>query len=130
MARESATILIADDDPQILAMVALRLGKKGYRVLEARDGGEALRLARAEHPDVVVLDVMMPNLNGWEVARALRSEADLKSIGIVMLTAIGERINELTSPLYGADDYVDKPFSFEDLENKVQSVLEKRRASR
>ncbi len=124
----TATVLVADDDPQILAMVAMRLGNRGYRVLEARDGTEALKLARNERPDLVVLDVMMPNMNGWEVARALRGDAALKSMGIVMLTAIGERINELTSPLYGADDFIDKPFSFEDLEKKVQAVIEKRRS--
>ena len=121
------TILVADDDPQILSMVAMRLGSKGYKVLEARDGAEAMRLARAERPDLVVLDVMMPQMNGWEVARALRQDPQLREVGIVMLTAIGEHINELTSPLYGADEYIDKPFDFTDLEKKVAQVIAKRR---
>ena len=121
------TILVADDDPQILSMVAMRLGSRGYKVLEARDGAEAMKLAHAERPDLVVLDVMMPQMNGWEVARALRQDPGLKEVGIVMLTAIGEHINELTSPLYGADEYIDKPFDFNDLEQKVASVLKKRR---
>jgi DNA-binding response OmpR family regulator len=121
------TVLVADDDPQILSMVAMRLGSRGYKVLEARDGAEAMKLAKAERPDLVVLDVMMPQMNGWEVARALRQDPVLKDVGIVMLTAIGEHINELTSPLYGADEYIDKPFDFTDLEKKVASVMTKRR---
>jgi DNA-binding response OmpR family regulator len=121
------TILVADDDPQILSMVAMRLGSRGYTVLEARDGAEAMKMARDERPDLVVLDVMMPQMNGWEVARALRQDPQLRGVGIVMLTAIGEHINELTSPLYGADEYIDKPFDFNDLEKKVAQVIEKRR---
>src|SRR5262245_9196373 len=123
----AGTILVADDDPQILSMVAMRLGSRGYKVLEARDGAEAMKMAREETPDLVVLDVMMPNMNGWEVARALRQDPQLRDVGIVMLTAIGEHINELTSPLYGADEYIDKPFDFSDLEQKVALVLKKRR---
>jgi DNA-binding response OmpR family regulator len=120
------TVLIADDDPQILAMVSLRLSNAGYRVLQARDGSEALNVARHELPDVVVLDVMMPHVNGWEVAKALRGDASLANTAIVMLTAIGERINELTSPLQGADEYVDKPFEFKELEDKIESALKRR----
>ena len=124
-----ATILIADDDPQILSMLSVRLSSRGHLVLEARDGLEALHLAESNHPDLVVLDVMMPQMNGWEVAKALRSHLDAKlnQIGIVMLTAIGAHINELTSPLYGADEYVDKPFDFNDLDRKIQLVLERRK---
>jgi DNA-binding response OmpR family regulator len=122
------TVLVADDDPQILSMVAMRLGSRGYKVIEARDGAEAMKLCRAERPDLVVLDVMMPQMNGWEVARALRQDPVLKEVGIVMLTAIGEHINELTSPLYGADEYIDKPFDFTDLEKKVASVMAKRKS--
>ena len=120
------TILIADDDPQILTMLGIRLAKKGYHVLEASDGLQTLKQAREHHPDLVLLDVMMPGKNGWEVAKELRSDDDLKGIGIVMLTAIGEKVNELTSPLYGADAYVDKPFDFADLEKKIKTILDER----
>ena len=120
-------ILIADDDPQILTMLGIRLAKKGYTVLEASDGLQTLAQARQHHPDLVLLDVMMPGKNGWEVAKELRADEELHNIGIVMLTAIGEKVNELTSPLYGADEYIDKPFDFNDLEAKVASVLKKRR---
>jgi DNA-binding response OmpR family regulator len=120
------TILIADDDPQILTMLGIRLAKKGYDILEASDGLQTLKQAREHHPDLVLLDVMMPGKNGWEVAKELRADDDLKNIGIVMLTAIGEKVNELTSPLYGADAYVDKPFDFNDLEKKIKTILEER----
>ena len=123
---KSHTILVADDDPEILGMLSLRLQKRGYKVLEAADGDRALEEARTRKPDLIVLDVMMPGRNGWEVARVLRQEEATKDVGIIMLTAIGEKMNEMTSPLYGADDYLDKPFVFGDLDRKVKGVLEKR----
>jgi len=119
-------LLIADDDPEILTMLSLRLSKKGYDVIEAADGVQTLRQAREKQPDLVILDVMMPGKNGWEVARELRSDPNLRNVGIVMLTAIGEKVNELTSPLYGADEYIDKPFDFGDLEARLKKVLEAR----
>ena len=88
-----------------------------------------MRFASSAHekqPDVLILDVMMPGKNGWEVTRELRADAALANVAIVMLTAIGERVNEMTSPLYGADAYVDKPFDFADLENKIKKVLDER----
>ena len=80
-------ILIADDDPEILTMLGIRLSKKGYQVLEAVDGNQTLNLARKHHPDLVLLDVMMPGKNGWEVAKELRSDNEFSNLGIVMLTA-------------------------------------------
>src|SRR5438105_15931742 len=121
-------ILIADDDPEILSMLSLRFSKKGYEVVEAADGMQTLRQARERRPDVLLLDVMMPGKNGWEVARELRADEELHNVGIIMLTAIGEKINEMTSPLYGVDEYVDKPFEFADLEARVKRVIEKRRS--
>lgn len=111
-------------------MLSLRLGKKGYEVVEAADGVQTLRMAREKMPDLVVLDVMMPRKNGWEVARELRADPQLHDVGIVMLTAIGEKINEMTSPLYGADEYVDKPFDFADLESRIRRVLEAKKESK
>ena len=119
-------ILIADDDPELLSMLSMRYAKHGYVVIEAQDGLQTLEKARAERPDLIILDVMMPGKNGWEVAKELRHDPETKEIGILMLTAIGERMNEMTSPLYGADDYLDKPFVFGDLDRKVKAVLEKR----
>jgi DNA-binding response OmpR family regulator len=126
MSTKKPVILIADDDPEILTMLGIRLSKKGYQVLEAVDGNQTLNLARKHHPDLVLLDVMMPGKNGWEVAKELRADEQFSNVGIVMLTAIGEKVNEMTSPLYGADAYVDKPFDFSDLEKKIKDVLSER----
>ena len=126
MSTKKPIILIADDDPEILTLLGIRLSKKGYQVIDAQDGNVAVEKAKKERPDLVLLDVMMPGKNGWEVAKALREDPDLAEVGIVMLTAIGERVNEMTSPLYGADDFVDKPFDFADLEKKIRAVLDKR----
>jgi CheY-like chemotaxis protein len=119
-------ILVADDDPEILTLLSMRLKSRGYEVLEASDGEKALEQAREQSPDLVLLDVMMPQKNGWEVARELKQDPKTKEIGIVILTAIGEKMNELTSPLYGADAYVDKPFEFDKLEKTIAKVLAKR----
>jgi DNA-binding response OmpR family regulator len=127
MSQKKPTILVADDDPQILTMLGIRLSKRGYEIIEAADGLQTLSKAREHKPDVVLLDVMMPGKNGWEVAKELRADEELKNVGIVMLTAIGERVNEMTSPLYGADDFVDKPFDFEALEKKIKKVIQDRK---
>ena len=120
----AATILIADDDPEILGMLSLRLGKRGYRILTSADGEAALEDAINCQPALVILDVMMPKMTGWEVARALRQTESTKSVKIVMLTAIGDKINEMTSPLYGVDAYFDKPFEFTELENAIARLLD------
>ena len=119
-------ILIADDDLEILALVKRHLKKLEVEVVEASDGEEALRAARREKPALVILDVMMPGMSGWEVCRAIREDEALGNTGVIMLTGIGERLNEMTSPLYGADDYLDKPFDFGDLDRKIVSVLKDR----
>lgn len=124
------TILVADDDVEILSLVTRHLRKTEANILEASDGEDALKIARREKPDLVVLDVMMPGMSGWEVCRAIREDETLGDTGVLMLTGIGERLNEMTSPLYGADDHLDKPFDFDDLDVKVQSVLEKRLAAK
>jgi DNA-binding response OmpR family regulator len=116
-------ILVVDDDPEILGMLDIRLGKRGYHVMSAADGEQALEQARKEKPSLVVLDVMMPRMNGWEVARALRQDPATHGIKIVMLTAIGAQMNEMTSPLYGVDAYLDKPFQFVELESKIDELL-------
>jgi DNA-binding response OmpR family regulator len=121
--RSPKKILVVDDDPEILGMLDIRLGKRGYHVISAADGEQALAQARKEKPELVVLDVMMPRMNGWEVARALRQDATTQDIKIVMLTAIGAQMNEMTSPLYGVDAYLDKPFQFAELEKKIDELL-------
>jgi DNA-binding response OmpR family regulator len=119
----SASILVADDDPEILTLLSRRLAKRGYTVYEAQDGLQALAEARDKLPDLIVLDIMMPGKNGWEVAKDLRADPRTKDITILVLTAIGEMMNDMNSPLYGADDYIDKPFEFADLEARIAKLL-------
>jgi DNA-binding response OmpR family regulator len=121
-----ATILVVDDTPEILALVETRLRRRGFDVVTAADGEAALVAARARTPDLVVLDIMMPKRNGWEVARALKRDPTTQSTKIVVLTAIGQQINQITSPLYGADAYLDKPFDFDDLERIIDELLARR----
>lgn len=116
------TILVADDDPQILALISRQLGRLGYRVVEAGDGAAALASARAEKPDLILLDVLMPHMSGWEVARAVRGDPALQDTAIVVLTAIGHTVSEATSPLF-ADAHLDKPFEFADLERTIAAAL-------
>ena len=104
-------------------MLSTRLAARGYKVTTAGDGHKALEIAKREHPDVMLLDVMMPGKSGWEVARALKQDAATQSIKVVMVTAIGESVNEITSPLYGADAHIDKPFEFERLEKVIAGLV-------
>ena len=119
-------ILIADDDFNQIRMIREWFSNKGHTVVEAVNGEEAIETALVEEPDMILLDVMMPVMNGWEVCKYLRSRDAFENTGIIMLTAIGPNLNEMTSPLYGADDFVDKPFLFEDLEEAVDKVHKKR----
>ena len=119
-------ILIADDDFNQIRMIREWFTKRGHTVVEAVNGEEAIQVALEETPDVVLLDVMMPVMNGWEVCKYLRSRDIFENTGIIMLTAIGPNLNEMTSPLYGADDFVDKPFIFGDLEEKIDAAVAKR----
>ena len=128
--KSPATVVVADDDLEIINLVRRLLQRKGLHVVEATDGEEALRVVRQERPALVVLDVMMPGRTGWEVCRAIREDDDLKQTGVIMLTGIGERLNEMTSPLYGADAHLDKPFEFEALGAAVDRVLEQAQARR
>jgi len=123
-------VLVADDEPSMVAMLSSHLRSKGFSVLEASDGDQAWELAQEHLPNLVLLDVMMPGMSGWEVCRKIRQDASLAHTGVLMLTGIGESLNETTSPLFGADEYIDKPFDFEALDQKVVSVLLKRAAQR
>jgi DNA-binding response OmpR family regulator len=121
-------VLVADDEPSTLALLGRHLRLKGYSVLEATDGDEAWELAHEHLPHLVVLDVMMPGMSGWEVCRKIREAVSLAHTGVIMLTGIGETLNEMTSPLYGADAHLDKPFEFSELDRRIAETLERRRA--
>lgn len=120
-------VLVADDEPSTRTLVSNHLRNRGYEVLEATDGDEAWSLAQEHLPDLIVLDVMMPGMSGWEVCRRLRETVALAHTGVLMLTGIGESLNEMTSPLYGADAYLDKPFEFRELDEQLATTLERRR---
>jgi len=113
-------ILVVDDDVKTVELVKLYLNRDGYKVLTAYDGVEALRLAQESHPDLVVLDLMLPGVDGLEVCRTLRAESD---VPIIMLTARTTEQDKLTGLDLGADDYVTKPFSPRELAARVRTVL-------
>jgi two-component system alkaline phosphatase synthesis response regulator PhoP len=113
-------VLVVDDDAKTVELVKLYLNRDGYRVLTAYDGHEALRLARENHPDLIVLDLMLPGINGLDVCRILREESD---VPIIMLTALTTDDDRLKGLELGADDYVTKPFSPRELAARVRAVL-------
>jgi len=113
-------ILVVDDDAKTVELVKLYLNRDGYRVLTAYDGVKALRLAREGHPDLIVLDLMLPGIDGLEICRTLRAESD---VPIIMLTAKTTDQDKLTGLSLGADDYVTKPFSPRELAARVRTVL-------
>lgn len=119
-------ILFADDDADIRALLDAHFGDYQCEYFVAQDGADAIENIIVEGPDLVVLDVMMPEFNGWEVCRYVRQKAELKDTLVVMLTAIGESMNEMTSPLYGADAHLDKPFDLDDLDTTIRGLLEKK----
>ena len=113
-------VLVVDDDAKTVELVKLYLSRDGYQILTAYDGGEALRLARESSPDLVVLDLMLPDIDGLEVCRTLRHEFD---IPVIMLTARTTDQDKLIGLGLGADDYVTKPFSPRELAARVRAVL-------
>ncbi len=116
-------ILVADDEPDVLDLVALNLQRAGFDVLKADDGEQALRLAREEMPALLVLDLMMPGLSGLEVTKLLKQSPQTARIPVVMLTAKADEVDRIVGLELGADDYVTKPFSPREIVLRVQSVL-------
>ena len=114
------SVLIVDDDTNIVELAKRYLDRDGYKVLTAYDGMEALRLAREKHPDLIILDIMLPGVDGLQVCRELRNESD---VPIIMLTARISEQDRLTALSARADDYVTKPFSPDELAARVGAVL-------
>ncbi len=119
-------VLVADDDDDIRDLVAFRLDRAGYEVLRAGDGQQALDLAREHQPDLAVLDVMMPKLTGYDVTRELRANQETSRIPVILLTARVQEADVARGFEAGADDYVKKPFSPQELKARVQAVLGRR----
>ena len=119
-------VLVADDDPDILALVTFRLERAGYDVVAASDGEQALQLALDHPPDLAVLDVMMPKLDGYEVTTRLRQDERTRRMPIILLTARVQEADIARGFEVGADDYVRKPFSPQELGARVQAILGRR----
>ncbi|HZR97929.1 MAG TPA: response regulator transcription factor [Chloroflexota bacterium] len=120
------TILVVDDEPKIVDIVRAYLAREDYRVLVAYDGREALVLARREQPDLLVLDLMLPEVSGWDVCRTLRAES---AVPIIMLTARDDTTDKIVGLELGADDYLAKPFDPKELVARVHAVLRRAAAA-
>ncbi len=117
-------ILAVDDEPNILMSIEFILDMEGYEVHTAHDGDEALEVARRVRPDVILLDINMPLKDGYEVCRILRKQADMAGTKVIMLTAKGQTLEKKKGLEVGADEYVTKPFSAEDLLQKIRASIE------
>lgn len=120
----SKRVLIVDDEPNIVISLEFLMKREGFAVSVARDGEEALERIRAERPDLVILDVMMPKLNGFEVCETVRTDPQLAAVRILMLTAKGRQAEMRKGISLGADAYIAKPFSTRDLVDRVKSLLD------
>ena len=127
MPPDSSTILLVDDEESIQKLLAFPLEREGYRVLQARDGEEALNRFASEHVDLVVLDIMLPKLDGLEVCKRLRAESE---VPIIMLTARDDELDKVLGLELGADDYITKPFSIREFRSRVRALLRRASVSR
>ena len=114
-------ILVVDDEDYIVELVKFNLEKEGYQVIVANDGRSALNMVQAEHPDLILLDIMLPNVDGLEVCRILKQSSTTNSIPIIMLTAKGDEIDTVLGLEMGADDYIKKPFSPREMVARVKA---------
>ncbi|MBN1830235.1 MAG: response regulator transcription factor [Deltaproteobacteria bacterium] len=121
--QQLSTILVVDDERDIVDLVSYNLEKEGYLVLQAFDGEEAIRLAKTKKPDLVILDLMLPGIQGMEVARILRKNGTTALTPIIMLTAKTDEIDRVLGLEVGADDYISKPFSVRELLARIRAVL-------
>jgi DNA-binding response OmpR family regulator len=122
-AMEKKKVLAVDDEPNILMSIEFILEMEGYEVYTAHDGEEALEVAKRVRPDVILLDINMPRKDGYEVCRLLREEKDMAGTKVIMLTAKGQTLEKKKGLEVGADEYVTKPFSAEDLLQKIQACI-------
>ena len=121
-----AVILVVDDDPNSLDIVRTYLESKGYQVATALDGNEALARVEEVRPAIVLLDVMMPGMDGWEVARVIKNHPDFSTIRVIMLTARSDFADKHMGLRAGADDYLVKPIRLEELGDRVERNLKAR----
>lgn len=119
-------ILVVDDESHIVELVKFNLESNGYSVVEASDGKEALAKAKAESPDLILLDLMLPIIDGTEVCKKLKNDVSTESIPIIMLTAKSDEMDKIIGLEIGADDYITKPFSLRELLARIKAVLRRR----
>lgn len=122
---DQETILVVDDEEDILELVGYNLEKEGFAIVKVSDGSSALKLAEKKHPDLIILDLMLPELSGIEVCKILKNNEKTANIPIIMLTAKTEEIDRVLGFELGADDYVTKPFSPRELALRVKAVLKR-----
>ncbi len=120
-------VLIVDDEVDLVETLSFRLEAAGYTALAAHDGLEGLNKARADKPDLIILDVMMPKMDGYQVCRLLKFDQKLKTIPIIMLTARGQEQDKQTGNQVGADAYMTKPFDSKQLLAKVEELLKSKK---
>jgi DNA-binding response OmpR family regulator len=118
-----ATVLVVEDDPVILRLLEVNFTMEGFEVLSAADGREALERARVDRPDIVVSDIMMPNMNGFELLEAMRADPDVAGIPIILLSAKAQTDDVRAGLDAGADDYITKPFEPLELVERVTKLL-------
>lgn len=123
MPRPVEKILVIDDEEDILELICFQLNKEGYRVLQAKNGQEGLKLALQEKPNLVVLDIMLPDLNGIEILKRLKYQRQSQGTAVLMLTAKGEELDRVLGFELGAEDYVTKPFSVRELLLRIRAIL-------
>ncbi|NBO59127.1 MAG: DNA-binding response regulator [Chitinophagia bacterium] len=123
MAMDVKKILIADDEPDILEIISYNLELSGYKVVTAADGEKAIEIAKLEHPDLIILDIMMPKKNGIEVCKYLRSQTEFQDTIIVFLTALNDELSHVKGLEFGADDFITKPISPKVMVSKVNSFF-------
>jgi two-component system phosphate regulon response regulator PhoB len=124
------TILIVEDEEDVAEMMRYNLEKESYRTIVACNGAEALKAAEAHAPDLVLLDILLPDLSGWEDCKILRNSAECHSIPIVMLTALSSEEARLKSLTLGADDFVTKPFSIKELLLRIRNMIDRQQTLR
>ena len=116
-------ILVVDDEKDIVETLVFVLKQKGYECLVAYDGEEGLQMAKETEPDLIILDVMMPKINGYKICRLLKYDAKYKDIPIIMITARSQEDDKLIGEETGANEYITKPFEFQDVLEKVQKWI-------
>jgi DNA-binding response OmpR family regulator len=119
----SKRVLVVDDEPSILLSLEFLMEQEGYEVYTASDGDEALQAVREKLPDVILLDVMMPKRDGFEVCEIIRANPEWKEVRIIMLTAKGREVDQEKGLALGADDYITKPFATQEVVQRVRMFL-------